>query len=84
MNGGKIDKKGSGKYKEKKKNQSADQIFHFQTEIITVMVSGEIWAIYSGIEATSYQQYLIFRASRRTTSPEALPIIFISFLDVML
>lgn len=83
MNGGKIDKKGSGKYKENK-NQSADQIFHFQTEIITVMVSGEIWAIYSGIAASSYQQYLIFRASCRTTSPEALPIIFISFLDVML
>lgn len=83
MNGGKIDKKASGKYKEKK-NQSADQIFHFQTEIITVMVSGEIWAIYSGRAASSYQQYLIFRASRRTTSPEALPIIFISFLDVML
>lgn len=83
MSRGKIDKKGSGKYKEEK-NHSADQIFLFQTEIITVMVSGEILAIYSGIAASSYQRDLIFRASHRTTGPEALPIIFISFLDVML
>lgn len=48
------------------------------------MVSGEILAIYSGIEESSYQQDLIFRASQRTTGPEALPIIFISFSDVML
>lgn len=32
-----------------KKDLSADQTFHFQAEIITVMVSGEIWAIYRGI-----------------------------------
>lgn len=32
----------------------------------------------------SYQHSFIFRARHRTLGPEALPIIFISFLDVML
>lgn len=32
----------------------------------------------------SYQHGFIFRARRRTAGPEALPIIFISFLDAML
>lgn len=81
MKGEKIERKG---VKNIKKNHSADQIFHFQTEIITLMVSGEIWTIYSGIAASSHQQNLIFRERHRTTSLEALPIIFISFLDVML
>ena len=35
--------------KKKKKDLSPEQTFHFQAEIITVMVSGDIWAIYRGI-----------------------------------
>ena len=33
----------------KKRDLFPEQTFHFQAEIITVMVSGDIWAIYRGI-----------------------------------
>ena len=33
----------------KKRDLSPEQTFHFQAEIITVMVSGDIWTIYRGI-----------------------------------
>lgn len=40
------------------KDLSANQPFHFQAEIITVMVSGEIWAIYRGITAVPINMVL--------------------------
>lgn len=41
-----------------KKDLSTDQTFHFQAEIITVMVNGEIWAIYRGITAVPINMVL--------------------------
>jgi len=45
------------------------------------------WGYLSNLQrynSGSYQHSFIFRARHRTLGPEALPIIFISFLDVML